>query len=225
MRLGILGGTFNPIHLGHLRIAEEAREAAQLERILFIPTHTPPHKGNEEIIPPHVRLEMVAIAVEDNPSFDVSDMELTRGGRSYSVETLKALRKLYPGEPPWFIIGMDSFLEIGIWKNYGELFELTNFIVAGRPGSWEERGKENPIERLPVDMREHFCYDVALDRIVHRCGLETRFMETTFLDISSTGVRQKIEKGKSIRYLIPPGVENFIREKGLYRKAPSKNRH
>ncbi len=220
MRLGILGGTFNPVHFGHLRIAEEAREALQLDKVLFIPTHIPPHKGGEEIIPPDIRMEMVTLAVQDNPFFEVSNMELTRGGKSYSVETLKALRERYHGDAFWFIIGMDSFLEIGIWKNYGELFELTNFIVAGRPGSWEGRGKENPTERLPVDIRGNFCYDSSLDRIVHRSGLETRFIETTLLDISSTGVRQSVSEGGSTRYLMPPEVENFIREKELYKKAP-----
>ncbi len=134
MRTGILGGTFNPIHLAHLRIAEEVREACALDRVLFIPAADPPHKPVAENVSFAQRLAMVRAAIADNPAFAVSDLEAQRTGKSYSVQTLELLRAEAPAAAFFFIIGMDSFRDLPLWKDYRRLFALTNLVVIGRPG-------------------------------------------------------------------------------------------
>ena len=134
MQLGVLGGTFDPIHLGHLRAAEEAREALGLDRVLFLPACTPPHKVSRRITPSAARLELVQRAVVDNPRFAVSDLELNRAGPSYSVDTLAELRRgLGTDDRLWFMLGEDAFREVHTWCSYGELFRLADFAVLRRP--------------------------------------------------------------------------------------------
>ena len=214
MRTGIFGGTFNPVHYGHLRAAEETREALHLDRVVFIPCSLPPHKEAAGLAGPGARLKMLEAAVEDNPYFEISDIELKRGGKSYSIDTLRQLvGERAEGGKTFFIIGMDSFVEIGIWKDYGNLFRVTDFAVVARPGYME--GKD-PVELLPVDIRHHFCYDAVSKKLLHRSGHVVHFLETTLIDISSTKIRECISGGRSVRYLLPPAVEKFIRKKGLY---------
>src|SRR3989339_2139610 len=129
MRIAIMGGTFNTIHFGHLRIAEEVRETFGLDKALFIPTYQPPHKDDDSLISPEHRLLMVRLATKDNPFFETSDIEIKRGGRSYSIVTLKELHEKFPKTDFSFIVGTDSFNDITTWCKYEELFKLTNFIV------------------------------------------------------------------------------------------------
>lgn len=215
MKIGILGGTFNPVHYGHLRSAEEVRESLSLDRIIFMPCYLPPHKDGEEVAPPDARLAMLELAIKDNPKFSTSDLELKRGGKSYSIETMKELENIY-GESGQlsFIIGMDSFVEIGIWKSYSELFATTNFIVVARP---EYMGKKSPPDLLPVDIRGDFCYDSKSRMMEHSSGRTTCFIKTTLLEISSTKIRKNVAEERSIRYLLPLEVERYVEEKGLYR--------
>jgi nicotinate-nucleotide adenylyltransferase len=204
MRIGILGGTFNPIHLAHLRIAEEVREACALDQILFMPAAMPPHKelaGNTAFA--H-RLAMVEAA---------SDLEARRGGKSYSVPTLEILHQQSPGNEYFFIIGMDSFLEITLWKDYPRLFELTNLVVAARPGF----AGEDPLALLPVAIRARFCYDSGAKILRHGSGTSIFFVEETQLAISSSGIRRLCAQGRSIRYLVPEAVYAYILDTGLYR--------
>ncbi|WP_027713976.1 nicotinate-nucleotide adenylyltransferase [Desulfuromonas sp. TF] len=213
MRIGILGGTFNPIHLAHLRIAEEVREACSLDRVLFIPAADPPHKPVAEEVPFAQRLAMVEAAIAENPAFAASDLESHRTGKSYSVHTLEILRRDQPDQELFFIIGMDSFRDIGSWREYRRLFPLAHIVVAARPGI----SSDDPQALLPVAIRGDFCYDVQSKTLLHRSGNRVIFLEETLLDISSTRIRRLAADGRSIRYLVTPAVEEYVSTHGLYR--------
>lgn len=212
MKLGLLGGTFNPIHLAHLRIAEAAREAAGLEQVLFIPAADPPHKPLAYNVPFKMRYEMVQEAIADHPKFSVSDIEAQLQGKSYTVETLKALHKVRPADELHFIIGSDSFLEIGSWHRFGELFSLASLVVVTRPGS----SVTEPLMQLPKEVKGQFKQDNAVC-LRHDSGTTIRFVEDCTLDISSSHLRERIALGRSVRYLVPKEVENYIAQKELYR--------
>jgi len=212
LRLGILGGTFNPIHIGHMRIAEEISEKLELDRVYLIPGALPPHKSQEPIIPFHDRLAMTRMAVRDSPLLEALDLEGRRQGMSYSIETLKEIKRLFKPKPElFFIIGIDAFLEIKTWKDYKQLFRYTNFVVVNRPGF-------SPEELEP--------FILSLDVGFQRKGNKTCIISSgstlinqkaTLMDISSTRIREMVAAGKSIRYLVPESVRTYILEKGLYR--------
>ena len=212
MHIAIMGGTFNPIHFGHLRIAEEVREAFDIDRVLFIPTFHPPHKDNGSLIPPEHRLEMVKLAIKDNPFFETSDIEIKRGGRSYSVITLRELREQYPGTDFSFIVGTDSFNDITTWCEYEKLFKLTNFIVIPRPGYAVKKIGEV----LPVELAKKFWYDAEQGVYSNNDGRFVAYMETTLFGISGSKIREIIKQGKSTRYILPEEVEDYIRKNNLY---------
>jgi nicotinate-nucleotide adenylyltransferase len=211
--MGLFGGTFNPIHLGHLRGAEEIRETFGLEKVIFIPAAIPPHKEMGGMMDASHRLEMVRLAVSTNPYFSISDIELKRSGKSYSIDTIRYFREIHQG-PLFFILGRDAFLEIETWKEFKTLFSLCHFIVMARPGS-QEKGH---VSTLPGGLTFYFKYNPAAEAWVHASGNDLSLKEITFLDISSTKVRLLMERGESIRYLIPTEVEAYIREKGLYQR-------
>ena len=215
MKTGILGGTFNPIHIAHLRIAEEVREACALDEVVFIPAAIPPHKPGPEAAPFADRLAMVQAAIADNPHFRVSDLESRRSGKSFSVDTLAILREADPDGERYFIVGLDSFRDITSWKEYLRLFELAHLVVTARPGV----ELPDPLAVLPVAARSDFCYDDQLKKLRHRSGNEVIFLEETRLDISSTLIRCKVAAGESIRYLVPPPVADYIDSHGLYRRT------
>lgn len=214
MRTGIFGGTFNPIHLAHLRIAEEAREACGLDRVLFLPAALPPHKQSGVDTPFIHRLAMVEAATADHPHFSACGLEAERTGASYSVDTLEALQRLYPDDSLYFIIGLDSFCDITSWKEYPRLFELANIVVAHRP----DYGDDDPRKRLPVALADQFCYDEGSFNLRHKCGKELIFVAETRLAISSTILRERVAMRRSIRYLVPTAVESYIQEHHLYRE-------
>ena len=212
MKLGILGGTFNPIHLAHLRIAEAAREAVGLEQVLFIPAADPPHKPLAGGVPFEQRYEMVRLAIAGHPTFAISNIEAKRRGKSYTVETLHLLRKERPADELHFIIGSDSFLEIGLWHRFAEIFALASLVVMTRPGS----AVTEPIQQLPDEVRGQFREQGAC-LLLHTSGTAIRFVEDCSLEISSSGLRELVAAGRSLRYLVPPAVETYIVQKGLYR--------
>lgn len=212
MKLGLLGGTFNPIHLAHLRIAEEAREAAGLDQVLFIPAADPPHKPLAGDVTFGMRYEMVQQAVVDQPAFAMSDIEARLGGKSYTVKTLPALQAERPGDELFFIIGSDSFLELGLWHQYAEIFSLTSLVVVGRPG----KNITNPLQQLPEAVRSDFLLETA-NLLRHRSGNTICFTQGVHLDIASSRLRELVAAGRSIRYLVPHVVEKYIAQKGLYR--------
>lgn len=211
MKLGLLGGTFNPIHLAHLRIAEEAREAAGLDQVLFIPAADPPHKPLAGDVSFAVRYRMVQQAIADNPAFAVSDIEARRGGKSYTVETLTQMRQERPEDQLFFIIGSDSYLELGLWHRYTDIFPLASLIVVERP----EKEITEPLKQLPETVRDQFVHE-ADNLLRHSSGTSIRFVIGTRLDISSSQLRERVARQQSIRYLVPPAIESFITQKGLY---------
>jgi nicotinate-nucleotide adenylyltransferase len=210
-RIGLFGGTFNPIHLGHLRGAEEIREAFGLQEVIFIPAALPPHKMTEEIIQAHHRLEMVKRAIRKNSQFSASNVELKRPGKSYSIDTIRYFREKFE-DCLYFILGRDAFVEIETWKNFQNLFSLCNFIIMVQPGLKQAFP-------LPGALAPAFRYDQGASGWVHGSGNVVFLKEINFLDISSTKVRELVKKGGSIRYLVPPEVEVYIEKHGLYRGA------
>lgn len=218
-KIGLFGGTFNPIHLGHLRSAEEICESFALDRVIFIPASYPPHKDKGDILPASLRGEMVRLAIADNPRFAFSEVELQRPGKSYSVETIAHFRQQYgPETELYFILGLDAFLEINTWKEYAALFALCHFIVMTRPGF----EKNFTPEHLPVEMTKDFCYDAQKDGYAHHSGFFIFPKEITALDISSTKIRENIRKRRTVKYLLPESVEAFVYQHNLYRAKKNK---
>jgi len=213
LRLGLFGGTFNPMHYGHLRSAEEVCEALGLTRLWFIPAGHPPHKTARGITPFEMRLEMSRLAVGDHPVMSVSDLEGRRPGRSYSIETLRQIRQeVGPTWELYFILGLDAVLEIATWKDYKDLFTLSNFVVLDRPGYDRQRleevllGEVHPLFR-PLKVERGF---------QHPSGHKVVLQETTLMDISGTGIRERARQGRSIRYLLPEAVREYIITHKLY---------
>ena len=216
LKLGILGGTFNPIHYGHLAAAEEVRERLKLDRILFIPSNIPPHKQEEDIPSAAQRLEMVRIATSGNPHFETSDIEIKRQGKSYTIDTIETLRTIYQHAELNFITGIDTFLEIETWKDWERLFGLCSFVVLSRPGY-------RFIDMVKIAFMKQAEQELGkLDRgeLMHavvRSGVFTVCLETIPLyDISSTDIRRRIKEGRSIKYLLPDAVEIYIMKNRLY---------
>ncbi len=215
-RVGLFGGTFNPIHVGHLRAAEEVGEALDLERVVFVPSAQPPHKRHGEgdvIAPPAARLAWVRAAVAGNPRFSVDAIEQARAGPSYSVDTLRA----YAAEPRRprvvFVIGSDAFVDLGTWREPAALLSLADFAVMTRPPA--------PLgalaEWLPPDFARVF--ELAPDgrSARHReAGTWIRTVGITALDVSSSDVRARLRAGRSVRYLLPDGVHDAVVASGIY---------
>jgi nicotinate-nucleotide adenylyltransferase len=212
MKIGILGGTFNPIHNAHLRVAETTRDRLCLDRIMFIPAATPPHKPLDGEISFEHRRNMVELAIADNPHFTLSDIEQRRGGTSYTIETLRELRLSSPADEFFFIIGSDSFQEISSWYSVADIFSIANIVVVERP----EAILSDLISPLPVAIRSEFCYLHNEMRLTHQSGFSVFYLPDTPLAISSSAVRQLIREGRSIRYLVPDRVASYIHEKRIY---------
>ena len=187
MRIGLLGGTFNPIHCGHLHIAKEVFLACGLDEVWFVPTCRPPHKELVDGVPFAHRLAMVTLAVASFPHFKPCDIEGKRGGKSYSVDTLSLLVERYPDHEFYFIMGLDSFQEIGLWKDYQRLFELAHIVVTARPGFGG-----SVQDFLPVAIADRFCYDADFEKLQCDTGFSLIPVTHTCRDISSTVVRQML---------------------------------
>jgi nicotinate-nucleotide adenylyltransferase len=212
-RLGIVGGTFNPIHVGHLRSVEEVCEAFDLQRVVFIVSAVPPHKAPAGIIDAAHRYEMVRRAVQDNPNFDASSIEINREGASYTVDTLSYFRRRLGADADiFFVLGLDAFSEIGTWHDYDRLFELAHFVVTDRP----TRQTMEPDCFIPSQVSGLFSRGKG-NSFEHGSGTRLFFHNITGLDISATRIRSLVGEGKSIRYLVPPAVSLYIQQKGLYR--------
>jgi nicotinate-nucleotide adenylyltransferase len=211
-RIGIFGGTFNPIHIGHLRSAEEVRETQGLARVLFIPSATPPHKRADGLVSAAHRLAMVRLAIAGNPRFRVSPIEIERGGPSFSVDTLHALRARLPRARFAFILGIDAFREIATWRSYRSIFALCDVVVTSRPPVHAAALRT----ALPVAVRREFCYRAVSRTLEHRTGNRIVFQRLSDLDISASALRAQLQQGLSIRYLVPASVERYISRHGLY---------
>lgn len=214
MKLGILGGTFDPIHLGHLRCAEEVRELFALDRILFIPSSQPPHKDYPAVTPFAQRAQMVQLAIAGQPAFSSSDLENKRAGLSYSVITVEELLASHPQATLYFILGQDAFQTIQTWKDWERLLTLCHVVVMTRAG-WKNEGLT---EILPPDHAGRFCYDAALDGYQGPTGKAIFFRQVSFLEVSSSDIRSRIKAGKSVRYLVPEAVLAYLAEAACYRQ-------
>ena len=213
MRLGIFGGTFNPIHIAHLRIAEAARESCALEKVLFLPAAMPPHKASVSVSFAQ-RCAMTQLAIAGNAVFELNPMEGEREGRSYSVDTLELLHKAHPSDEFFFIIGMDSWRELETWKEWTRLFELAHIVVAPRPG-YPARAKDAGF--LPIAAQNRFCYDEEAGVWRHQSGNRIIPLEEIMLDISSTRIRELAAQELSLRYLVPETVHDYIGRHQIYR--------
>ena len=212
-RLGLFGGTFNPIHYGHLRAGEEVCQALNLTGLWFMPAAHPPHKAGE-VTPFAVRLEMTRLALEDHPVMEVSDIEGRRPGKSYSIETLRQLREeLGPAWELYFILGLDAILEIPTWKDFRELFTLSHIVVMDRPGY--DRSRLETVLLQEVDPQFRPLPEGAGFR--HPSGHQVLTLGTTLLDISATLIRRLVRQGESIRYLLPEAVREYIINHKLFR--------
>ncbi|MDD5448082.1 MAG: nicotinate-nucleotide adenylyltransferase [Actinomycetota bacterium] len=202
LRLGIMGGTFDPIHIGHLVTAEEAKYQFSLDKILFVPSAHPPHKREDAYSLATDRCNMIELSIEGNPNFSVSRIEMEREGPSYTIETLREIHRMYGKDTElFFITGADAILEIMTWKNPTELFSESRFIAATRPGY--------SLTKL----------EAALPKFNSKGRLAMNFvhmMEIPALAISSTQIRARVREGKPFRYLVIDAVWRYIREKGLY---------
>jgi nicotinate-nucleotide adenylyltransferase len=212
VKLGILGGTFNPIHLGHLRVAEEIAEDLALEKVYLIPSGIPPHKNSRPLAEFSHRLKMARLASTLSPLLDVWDIEGKRPGISYSIETLGQFHAHFGSQLKlFFIIGIDAFKEITTWKEYQNLFEYTTFVVIGRPGYNAEKFSDF---LASVDAR--FEWNACRNCYCHPSGNILIMRDTTLMDISATQIRERIAKKKSIRFLVPEIVREYIEKTGLY---------
>lgn len=188
MRIGILGGTFDPVHNGHLHLAKKVFQKLSLDKVIFIPTYIPPHKKGIKVTPARHRYNMLKLALKGHKNFSISDMEIKRKGRSYSVETLRRLRKKYGQKAElFFITGSDSLKELDKWKRLKEILSLCKFVVAKRPGF--------SIKKAPKSFV---------------------FLKINAKDISARGIRKKIRSGKSINNLIPGAVKRYVYKYKLY---------
>ena len=200
-RIGIMGGTFDPIHYGHLAAAEAARIEFGLCKVIFMPVGNPPHKQSQAISDAEHRYRMTALATSSNSGFEVSRLEVDKAGITYTFDTMKELRNIY-GEAPaiYFITGADAVLELLTWYKLGELLTLCKFIAVTRPG---------------FDIRK---LEQKIAEITSKYDGEIICLEVPLLEISSTDIRERIRNGKPVKYLLPEEVEAYIHRNGLYKE-------
>ncbi|MBU1966227.1 MAG: nicotinate-nucleotide adenylyltransferase [Proteobacteria bacterium] len=217
MKWGLFGGTFDPIHIGHLRCASEMLEIFDLNRIIFVPASRPPHKLTAAITPFYHREQMIRLAIEGNPAFSFSDVENRREVTSYSVETVEYVLDKYRLEnlELYFILGQDAFHAIRTWKDWERLLLLCNFAVMTRPG-YDNRGLETI---LVPEFASRFAYDESVRGFRGPTGHMIYFREVTFLDIASSNIRNRAKEEKDIRYLVTDDVRHYIVKNALYRET------
>jgi nicotinate-nucleotide adenylyltransferase len=199
-RIGVFGGSFDPVHMGHLTIAQDAVEQLELNRLIFVPAAVPPHKQDKTLVEGRHRFEMLQLATEANLSFEVSDMEIRRGGVSYTFDTMKQIQFEHPGAELFFIIGLDSLAELHLWRNIEPLLELCTVVPFARGGEDPARVAEK----------------IQLSN-VWKTKLLERLIRIHEIEISASDIRMRQAEGLSIRYLVPPEVEMYIAEHHLYR--------
>lgn len=198
-KLGVMGGTFDPVHYGHLVAAETARDELSLDKVIFIPAGKPPHKPDRRITAFRDRYRMMELATAANDFFETSSIEFDRAGPSYTIDTIRAMLVLYPGAEIYFITGADAVLDLDTWKDAGQLLALCYFVAASRPG-YQLNGLREKIAAY-IDPPEQ--------RILH--------IEIPALAISATDIRRRVREGKTIKYLLPEPVEEYIYRHALYR--------
>ncbi len=221
MRIGLFGGTFNPVHCGHLRAALEVKEGFPLDACYWIPSAVPPHKSGRAVTGAADRVEMIRRAIDGCEGFTLCDVELQRSGPSYTVDTVAHLKNVLPKKTElYLLIGLDAFLEIDTWKDYRQLLKQLPFIVMTRPDSGGKHLAE-PGRRVAEYLQKHISADYDCSRqptcFTHQRLQAVFTFPVTLMDISSSGIRGLIQQGRSIRYLVPESVRAYIGEKGLFR--------
>lgn len=199
-KIGIFGGTFNPVHTAHLIIAETAREEAGLDDILFVPSGCSYLKNVSEILPARERINMTGLAIEDNPHFALSTIEIDRGGNSYTCDTLTELKERYPEQEYYLIVGADNLFTMEEWKNVELIFQNAKILAAVRGGR-----KRSDMEEKMAQLKEKYGADISLLDVRH-------------IDISSSMIRKRVAEGRSIRYIVPDKVRDYIIKNHLYEK-------
>ena len=219
-RIGLFGGTFNPIHMGHVQVIKEVKEKFGLDKIFLIPSAFPPHKETEGIIDGLDRIEMIRLAFSDDPDFVVSDVELKRSGFSYTIDTVRHFKSIFPENTKlFFIVGLDAFLEVDTWKSYKDLFLLIPFIVMSRSATnqrdtalqWKHLGSY-----IKSKISDEYRHSASRSCYIHDVKQPVFLFEVTPVEISSTEIRERIRKGRTIKSLVPEPVEDLIKTKGLY---------
>ncbi|HUE14089.1 MAG TPA: nicotinate-nucleotide adenylyltransferase [Planctomycetaceae bacterium] len=201
MRLGLFGGTFDPVHVGHLLLAERCREECRLEHVWFLPAGTPPHKAAESISPGNQRAEMLEFAISGHPQFSVNRMELARTGRSFTVDTLRQLHAEDSARELFFLIGADSLADLPLWRDPAGIAELATIVAVNRG--------DRPMPDL--DALRGQLGDAVLSRI--------QIVTMPGIDLSATDIRRRVRDGKSIRFMTPRACEVYIQQHGLYRES------
>jgi len=214
-RIGIFGGTFDPIHFGHLRAAEEAREILGLDQVLLVPIADPPHKRNRPISGAPQRMAMLRLAIRGHAPFRASPIEIERPGLSFTIDTLRQLRRKHRDAQLVLLMGLDAFAELDTWKEYRALFAIADIAVLSRP----PQSVRHPKSQLPVAVQRDFRYAPGRKSLVNSNGNQVFFLSVTALDIAATDIRERVSAGRSIRFLVPPAVERFIRHERLYHAA------
>ncbi|RJQ82722.1 MAG: nicotinate (nicotinamide) nucleotide adenylyltransferase [Desulfobacteraceae bacterium] len=218
-RIGLFGGTFNPIHFGHVQVAVDVLHAFQLDRIFFIPSALPPHKSGGKLAAAEDRLHMVRLALKSHDRLEACDTEIVRNGPSYSIDTVNQLTAAATGQSAlFFILGVDAFLEIHTWKDFDRLFEKTAMVVMSRPGT----GQWSPAMRRHVEsyVKRHIAADYHMasgnTQLVHPHLCDIYFASVTPLNIASSQIRDMIEKGASVTGLVSPAVGEYIQKRRLF---------
>lgn len=212
-RVGVLGGTLDPIHVGHLAAGDAAMAALALDRLLVVPSHDPPHRPDSPRASGYHRLQMARLGTADRTSWIVSDIEIARGGLSYTFDTLSALRALDPESQFFFITGADAFAEVASWHRYPEVLELSHFVVIARPGTSFDAVRT----RLPELEPRLIDGDAAAETARQLAASPSIFLvHADTPDVSSTAVRRRVSAGQGIEGLVPAAVDRYIREHRLY---------
>jgi nicotinate-nucleotide adenylyltransferase len=217
--IGLFGGTFNPIHSGHIQVIQEVKKGFGLDKIYIIPSALPPHKEPDGLVDAGDRIEMIRLSFSNHPDFAVSDVELKRSGPSYTIDTIHHFKSILPEDAELFLIlGLDAFLEIDTWKSYKSLFLLIPFIVMSRSTGENFRvfGRKTVEEYLKSKISEGYNLSASQLSYIHKEKQPVYVFDVTPVDISSTKIRNLIKKGSSIKSLVPEIVEAFIKSKGLY---------
>jgi nicotinate-nucleotide adenylyltransferase len=220
MRIGLFGGTFNPIHSGHIQVVREVKEGFPLDKIYLIPSALPPHKEPDNVVDANDRIEMIRLSFPNDSDFIVSNVELKRLGPSYTIDTVRYFKSFLPEEAAlYLILGMDAFFEIDTWKSYMDLFMLVPFIVMARTGAGHNDATLRQTafkEFLESKISEGYKFLVSKSCFVHDENQSIFVFDVTPIDISSTKVRKRVKRGEEIKSLVPEVVENFINARGLY---------
>lgn len=203
MKIGIMGGTFNPIHNGHLIMSEQIREQIGLDKIIFVPCYLPPHKSGENVISGSHRINMAKIATQDNDFFDVSDIEIREGKVSYSIDLVKKIKSIYPQDDIYFLIGEDSLLDLHTWRDIKQLLDLCTFVTAKRTQN--------------IDLAKEFQDNNTLFDKKNMEKLCQNIVQTNVITLSSSEIREKTMNNCSLKYIIPEKVNTYIKENNLYR--------